>query len=164
MQGLVVAALVLGGLVGGCSSHDTSATTDDGGGADASDDSDIGCEGAGADTYVAGMSKLGKNGQLTFVLLSSDPGPPVRGSDSWIVEVLAANGQPAAGATITMVTPFMPQHGHGTSIAPQVTPQSDGRFQIAPLYFFMPGLWQVTIEAQAGATTDSGVFSFCVPG
>jgi hypothetical protein len=28
---------------------------------------------------------------------------------------------------------------------------------------WMPGLWQTTIEASAGADSDSAVFAFCIP-
>jgi hypothetical protein len=72
------------------------------------------------------------------------------------------DGQPQTNAMIE-VTPFMPRHGHGTSVVPVVTPTGDA-FTIAPLYFFMPGLWQVTIKATVGAVTDKAVFTFCIQG
>jgi hypothetical protein len=42
-------------------------------------------------------------------------------------------------------------------------PSEDG-YTITPLYFFMPGLWQVTLQAMTPAGDDSTVFNFCVPG
>jgi hypothetical protein len=45
----------------------------------------------------------------------------------------------------------------------QITESSSG-YQIAPLYLFMGGIWQVTIQATSGAQSDSTVFSFCIDG
>jgi len=58
---------------GGCSG---------GGGQMASPDGDFsGCAGdSRADTYAAGMMKVGKNGNLSAELVTSDPGPPIKGS------------------------------------------------------------------------------------
>ncbi len=115
-----------------------------------------------AETYSAGMKKVGDGARLSFVLVSADPAPPLRGNNSWVVQVLDAQGQSVSGATLT-VTPFMPEHGHGSSVTPTVTAGSDG-YHVTPLYLFMPGLWRVTIAATAGATSDSAAFTFCVAG
>jgi hypothetical protein len=114
-----------------------------------------------AENFNAGMKKTGTKGMFTFVLESSDPSPPARGTDTWIVRV-EQNGMPQAGAMLNIV-PFMPRHGHGTSLVPVATPMGDG-YSIAPLYFFMPGLWRVTITATVGAITDSADFVFCIEG
>jgi hypothetical protein len=62
-------------------------------------------------------------------------------------------------------TPFMPDHGHGTGVKAVVTPTgSDGRYEVAPLYLFMPGYWEVTLTVQTGAVRDDVVFPVCISG
>jgi hypothetical protein len=114
-----------------------------------------------AETFTTGMKKTGEMGMLSFVLVTSDPAPPARGNDTWTVRI-EKNGQPQMGATIGVAL-FMPKHGHGSSVVPIVTPMGDG-YSIAPLYFFMPGLWRVTLTATVGGMTDSARFFFCIEG
>src|SRR5207253_1721941 len=52
----------------------------------------------------------------------------------------------------------------GTSVVPQITPAGDGTYAITPLYLFMAGLWETTINVDAGAGKDVAVFSFCIEG
>ncbi len=67
------------------------------------------------------------------------------------------------GATIKAV-PWMPDHGHGTSVKPTVTPAGTaGTYNIANVYLFMPGLWQTTLTIQMpDQSSDQVVFSFCL--
>jgi hypothetical protein len=123
----------------------------------------VGCEtNPKAEVYAAGMKQSGDGSKLSFVLVSSDPGPPLRGTNTWKVKVLDTAGQPVTGATLT-VTPFMPEHGHGSQVVPTVTAEGD-QYEITNLYLFMPGLWQITVKAVSGGTTDSAAFTFCVAG
>jgi len=118
------------------------------------------------DEYTAGMEKVGEGG-MTFRLVSSDPAPPSRYDNTWVIEIEDAGGAPLVGAEVE-VTPYMPDHGHGTGIEAVVTPDPDldGRYQAVPVNLFMPGLWQVTIQATpAGGTAvdrDEAVFTFCI--
>ncbi len=116
-----------------------------------------------ADMYAANMEKVGESGLFTFRLVSSDPAPPVKGTNGWTLEILDDGGMPVDGMTID-VTPYMPDHGHGTSIVPQITDMGDGEYSVTPLYLFMGGIWEVTIDATSsdGASTDSAVFTFCI--
>lgn len=116
-----------------------------------------------AQTYTANLANMGKSGIFQLVLASSDPAPPARGSDTWSVKVQDATGNAVSGVTLD-VLPFMPKHGHGTSVKATITPQPDGSFSVTPLYFFMPGLWQVTFGVHTATQNDSVVFSFCVAG
>jgi hypothetical protein len=116
-----------------------------------------------ADTYEPGLTKAGQSKLFTFVLVSTDPAPPALDTNTWVLEVKDVSGNPVQGVTLTSVTPFMPDHGHGTS-TPQVTPNPDGTITIGSLYLFMAGLWQTTIVAEAGGQRDSVVYSFCVQG
>ncbi len=116
-----------------------------------------------ADTYVANLVKPGKAGLLTFTLVSGDIAPPGRGSNAWVVKITDAGGRPVTDAKL-VAKPFMPDHGHGTSIVPQIASRGDGTYTVAPLYLFMPGLWQITFTSTAGANTDSAIYSFCIQG
>jgi hypothetical protein len=114
--------------------------------------------------YLAGMQKVGAAG-VQVTLVSATPAPPGRDDNTWVIDV-AEGGAPLAGATVK-VTPFMPDHRHGTSVAVVVTPdpQTTGRFQLAPINLWMPGLWEITIEVTpAGGMRDSVVFRFCITG
>lgn len=126
------------------------------------DEADIGCAmDPQAETFTMGMKKTGSMGMLTFTIATADPAPPARGNDTWTIKV-EKNGQAQTGATIGVAL-FMPKHGHGTSVAPVVMPMGDG-YSIAPLYFFMPGLWRITLTATVGGVSDSAEFFFCIEG
>jgi hypothetical protein len=128
-------------------------------------DSGYDCEAEDRDEeFVAGMAKTGAVG-LTFTLVSSVPAPPGRNDNAWVIEIEDAGGA-LVGATVE-VTPFMPDHRHGTP-TPAVVTEDDapGRYLADPVNLFMPGLWEITVEATpAGGTVDDrdeAVFTFCV--
>ncbi len=113
--------------------------------------------------YTENLSVTGSSHVFQVVLVSSDPAPPARGNDTWTIRVLDSSGNPVPNPTVS-VTPYMPRHGHGTSILVSVTTNPDGTFTLTPLNLFMPGLWTITINVTAGSQTDSAVFGFCIPG
>lgn len=115
-----------------------------------------------ADTYVAGLSKVGAGG-YEFVLVESVPAPPAKNDNTWTVELRDGAGATVDGATMTAV-PFMPDHGHGTPITAEVTAQGSGRYQIAPVNLWMPGLWETTVAVDIQGVTDEVVFAFCIDG
>jgi hypothetical protein len=159
----VVAGSILGVAlaVTACSSN-APATSDEGGSSSSAEGTVIGCAtDPRAQTYSAGMTEKGQAGHFTFVLVSSTPAPPAQYTNSWVIAVEDAQGNKVPGATLTSVTPWMPDHGHGTS-TPTITPNPDGTITVSDLYLFMIGLWQTTIVAEAGGENDSAVFSFCV--
>ncbi len=159
-----------------CSSASGGAAGGGDGGTAASADGDIlGCPNAGIpyDTYTPNMSKVGKNGTYTFVLVSADPAPPAEPiQNTWTVKVLDGSGKPVTGATISLPTntdlwklaydPIMPKHGHGTSVPPTVTNNGDGTATLQ-MYFSMTGVWQVFVQATDGSTLDGAMFAFCMP-
>jgi hypothetical protein len=141
----------------------TAAACSGGGGGDVGPDADIGCRfDHRAMTYAAGMKLAGDSGALSFAIETATPAPPLKGNNSWTVQILDGSGAPVTGATMTAV-PFMPDHGHGTQVTPVVTPAGDA-YTVAPLYLFMPGLWQVTLTATSAAGDDSVKFDFCIEG
>jgi hypothetical protein len=109
------------------------------------------------DTYVANLVKSSAAG-MKVTLVASDPAPPIRGTNDWTLKVVDATGMPVT-SDVTIV-PFMPDHGHGTSVKPTLLPQPDGSWKVDNLYFFMPGVWRITVTH----ASDSVQFFFCVEG
>jgi hypothetical protein len=161
--GLLAAVVV---LAAGCSSASSS-----GGNASGNPDGDIliGCMGMGqGDVYMANMTKPGTSGHFQFVLQSSMPTPPAQDPHTtWVIQLLDPSGKPLPGAMFTWLpgqkSVWMPAHNHGSG-PPVVTDNGDGTYTLTPLYFFMPGLWQVTLQVSVGMTSDSAVYSFCLGG
>lgn len=116
-----------------------------------------------AQSYSSGLTITGKHGVFVVELVGAQPGPPLRGTNTWTVRVHDAKGNAVPSAALA-VKLIMPDHGHGSTVAPTIAAQPDGTIKIDSLYFFMPGLWQVTLDVTAGADADSVVFSFCVAG
>jgi hypothetical protein len=149
----LVLAVALASSAGACGGddHDGSATYN--------------CEAETRDEqFLAGMQKLAPGGTLVS-LMSAMPAPPGRDDNTWEIDV-ARDGGPVDGATVK-VTPFMPDHRHGTSVPVVVTPvaETPGRYELSPINLWMPGLWEITIDVTpAGGTRDSVVFRFCITG
>jgi hypothetical protein len=148
-------ALVLFSLVTACG-------TDDPG------DGEVDCtKVTGTDTFVVGLDKPGDNGALDFQMMSADPAPPARDDNTWIVQVssMASGvvGAPIDGATLA-VTPFMPAHQHGSPIRTQITPVpgQPGQYSLSPVNLWMPGVWETTIKATSGETSDTAIYRFCI--
>ena len=108
----VVATLALG-----CSSPSESTTTDSGAPVEAT----ITCEkDPRADTYFANLERMGTSRLFKFVLVQADPAPPSRGINNWTLKILDTAGKPVTDAAIE-IKPFMPDHGHPSSVKPTVT-------------------------------------------
>ena len=151
----LAAALVLCACTssdGGATSSDSATPADAGPTVTCQNDSRV-------DTYVANLTKTSSSGQMKVTLVASDPAPPVRGNNTWSVKVTDGAGGAVNGASLA-VTPFMPDHGHGTSVKAAINAKGDGVYEITPLYLFMPGVWKITIANG----TDSVDFFFCVAG
>ncbi len=117
------------------------------------------------DTYVAGLSREGERGKLTFRLDTSEPAPPAKGGNTLEVTVLGADEEPLSGDLRIQLV--MPDHGHGTQIEPVVS--FDGaaeRFTIDPVYLFMAGVWRIDLSLydDASQPVDRATFFFCVEG
>jgi hypothetical protein len=122
----------------------------------------------GTDTFVVGLDHHGDAGALDFKMMSADPAPPARDDNTWVIEVSSMSsgvvGNPVAGLSI-MAIPYMPAHQHGSPKQVIVTPStsSPGQYTLSPVNMWMPGVWETTITATQGSTTDSTVFRFCIP-
>jgi hypothetical protein len=138
------------------------------------------------ETYAAGMKAQGATGVFQFeivqVYVENAQGqqvtaPPTLGINRWIVRVLDKSGNPVKGLSFppeTMspwpagwpvgVLPYMPRHGHPSSLWPTLTDNMDGTYTVDNLDLYMPGVWQVTFNAKSSSQADSGVFGFCIAG
>ena len=121
----------------------------------------------GTDTFTVGLKHDGASGNIEFKMMSADPAPPARGDNTWVVQLnqMASGvvGNPMDGATLT-VTPFMPAHQHGTPVEVVITPAGQpGQYQLSPVNLWMPSVWETTISATSGSTTDHAVYRFCIP-
>lgn len=120
----------------------------------------------GTDEFRVGLEKVGNNGLLNFQMLSAEPAPPQRGDNTWLIQINAMQsgviGAPLEGAMLT-ITPFMPEHQHGSPIRAEATPADEaGQYTVEPVNLWMPGVWETTIRATQGATIDSAIFRFCI--
>ena len=159
MSKLLVIAAAFAALVGCTSSSGSNNGTTSSGDTGQDSGPTVTCDkDSRVDTYVANLEKKSANGALTATLMASDPAPPIRGTNTWTLKLVDAGGKPVT--TGVTITPFMPDHGHGTSVQPTLTPQPDGTWKIENLYFFMPGVWRITITSGA----DSVEYFFCIAG
>lgn len=116
------------------------------------------------DTFAVGLDHAGAGGTFDFKLMSATPAPPGFNDNTWVIQVnQVAGGAAVTGATLT-VAPFMPDHQHGPgAIKPTVEPMpAAGQYKASTIHLWMPGYWEVTIDAQAAAGHDSAVFKFCI--
>ena len=119
------------------------------------------------DTYAVGLQHTGVNAAYVFKMMSATPAPPGRNLNTWVIQITwEATGAPVTEASLT-VTPFMPDHQHGPG---DVTPQvmeltaTPGQYQISDINTWMPGYWEITIDAKTPDNTeDHAVFKFCIP-
>ncbi len=156
------AALAFGLALAACTSSSGTPATDAGPSADGM----IGCQTDPlAETYTANMTKPGAMGVYTFDLVQAVPAPPAMGNNTWTLKITDSGANPVPSASLT-VKPYMPRHGHPSTVVPTVTPNGDGTYKLDPLYLFMAGLWQVTIDVVDGdgGVIDSVVYTFCVQG
>jgi hypothetical protein len=118
-------------------------------------------------TYTAHLDESGSHG-LTFELVSADPAPPAKFGNSWVVMVKDSDGTPLTGTLGVGLN--MPSHGHGTQVPPVITfDAATSTYTIDPVYLFMPGVWQITLDYYGDAGTDAdpvdeASFFFCIEG
>jgi len=89
------------------------------------------------------------------------PRPPTVGTDAVQLSFRDANGADAPGLELTVI-PWMPAHGHGTSIDPTVAETAPGTFVATPLYLFMPGSWELRMTT-GGSVDDTAKVAFEIP-
>jgi hypothetical protein len=118
------------------------------------------------DMFAVGLNHTGMNAAYKFELKSALPATPDRQDrGTWVIAISwEATGAPVTGASLS-VTPFMPDHQHGPgAYTPQIQAlATPGQYQISDINTWMPGYWEVTIDAMTpDKIEDSAVFKVCV--
>ena len=115
-----------------------------------------------ADTYVAGLEKVGSSGNFTLRLIDSVP--TIHSTDvyTWQLMVFDSDGQPVSRLNI-QAEPTMPEHGHGTE--PRYTEgtpgDEDGLYELKDMDLYMEGMWNVMIHISSNnGTEDMVAFNF----
>ena len=143
---------VAGLFLAGCDEHDRDEHTET-------------C-GVTTETYSAGMETEGDNGVYSFILVSSDPGPPDKGENTITVKVVDLTTGDGVEDLVVYVSPYMAEHGHGTSPEDYTCDATGGtgEYQSEVYDLFMGGVWDlvVTAEDQLGEVIDVAAFRFCV--
>jgi hypothetical protein len=114
-----------------------------------------------ADAFTVDLAKTGERHTVTIV--DAMPAEPVRGDNTWTIQLVDGDGNPQEGALVGP-RPWMPDHGHGTPVEATVTELGEGEYEIKSLNLFMAGLWEVTFELSASEEDepDTVMFSVCI--
>lgn len=155
---------------GGCGSG-TPAAMPDSGAVQGADFIDCSAE-TRATPYAPGMKETSISGAWVVKLLDNTfavngkalAEAPAKGTDAWTIEVDdAVSGTPTDGV-VTGVSPWMPDHRHGTTPV-MVSAAGAGTYTVTPLYLYMSGYWEITVNltGAAGAAGDSAMFPLCIP-
>ena len=114
---------------------------------------------------VAGMVKVGDAGSMQVKLVSTAPAPPNKGKNVWTVALLDMNDAPLFDAIITKVRPWMPDHGHGASVSPEIgSTGADGTVTVSNIEFRMNGVWTLTFTIDNGGAADTVTFGIFIDG
>ncbi len=102
---------------------------------------------------------------LMLRLIAAEPEEQIVGDNAWTFAI-EDDGSPVEGLEEVMaVTPFMPDHGHGTAVAVEISEVEAGQYELSPVNLRMPGYWLITIEIDALSEDDEpdvATFGVCV--
>ncbi len=76
------------------------------------------------------------------------------GVNRYTITLQTSDGMALSQAEV-MVTPWMPDHGHGSDRAPTIEEEAPGRYVITDVSYTMPGRWQVMTTVTAVSGMDS---------
>lgn len=118
------------------------------------------------DTYVQGIEKTGLQNLIKTSLDEASPAPPdVSTNNQWSITATSVSTATAlTGCTVT-VTPWMPDHNHGSVAASVVESTTPGQYDITQISLFMGGLWEITLDFEcADSVEDQVIYKFCTEG
>ena len=129
-------------------------------------DGDVACGGS-VEVLSPGARVDCASGSCTLEVQSTDPAPPDRGDNLWVLRLLDSSGAPLPLRAL-VGAPFMPAHNHGTSPAEFVGMSSDQiHWSVGPFDLFMPGFWELRVAIEVEELDDVArevVVPFCVEG
>lgn len=112
---------------------------------------------------LAALTAVDSDAGGLHIELRSAPEPPVRGQNVGQITVTDASGQPVDGLTLSLV-PWMPSHGHGTSVPVGITSSDQvGVFIANPLYLFMAGQWELRMAFAGEVVHDTATAIVDIP-
>jgi len=87
---------------------------------------------------------------LTIRVVRADPQPPrQKVANDWVVEIMAEDGSPLAGATLANPASYMEVHRHFGKTPPVVTVEPEpGRYGLNAIDFKMRGPWEVLFDVE----------------
>jgi hypothetical protein len=174
--------LLMAAASAACSAGSPSAAQPDAGPVSDAPSGEVGCmTQPDLDNYAAGLKKLGTMGRFEFELVSSTPSPPALDNNSFVVRVTGAGSDEPLNGDLSVALD-MPQHGHPSPKAPDITFDPAAKvYTLDPMDLFMVGLWQITFtfaavtqpedgaagspdatDATSNGPPDSAVFKFCI--
>lgn len=102
------------------------------------------------------------SGAFTVTVESASPSPLVKGRNTLVVAVRDAAAAPVDGAAVAL-TPFMPDHGHGSTVLPTVRALGGGRYEVGDVVLPMAGLWELALAVTPpGGAEVRVVFVVCI--
>lgn len=150
-------------VLAACSSSDGGENTSSSSSSSGSSSGAVGCKNDPRITTMSqGLSAKSASGAFTAEIIAADPATPRRGAGEagmnvWTMK-LSLDGQTIGDAAT--VTTFMPDHGHGSPKTPVIQPNGDGTAKVSTIFFFMAGVWQVTVTPNA--RREPATFTLCV--
>jgi YtkA-like protein len=90
------------------------------------------------------------------------PEPLGRGNGQVELTITNASDGSARDGLSIQVVPWMPAMDHGTSVAPEVTAEGQGKYLLTQLELFMPGLWELRMTF-SGPLSDRAAPAFEIP-
>lgn len=123
---------------------------------------DAACAGRGAPLSDLVVTPDDSSIRAALTLVSASPARPIVGNNSWLF-ALTLDDAPASGlAAAISVSPFMPDHGHGTPTIVRVEEVEIGQYVLEPVHTRMAGYWEVTVLVEAPVGDLSFVVKVCV--
>lgn len=146
-------ALLLGAVASACSSTEH--------GEDDAHANSATCPGAErVDAWSLPLTKSA--GPVTVALESALPSPLGKGKNTLVLSVRDAAGAPLDGASVT-VTPFMPDHGHGSTVTPTVRAMGGVRYEVGEVVLPMAGVWELAVAVTPPGAAEARVtFVACI--
>lgn len=97
-----------------------------------------------------------------MALIVAEPPRPIVGNNTWSF-TLKVDEEPLEGvAAAITVTPFMPDHGHGTPTEVAVTELEPGVYRFAPVHTRMAGYWEIGVDVATERVYAHFEFGVCV--
>lgn len=115
---------------------------------------------------VAGDSASGTNAaRISARLVSASPVAPRKFENSWVVELIDAEGEPIEDVEVKPDEPWMDVHRHGGGYKPNVIVRDEpGQVQLDRINLKMSGPWRLNLNVSSARVGDDVIeINVCVP-